>query len=31
MPALKSRNVGILAKIESSYGVDATPAASDGL
>ncbi len=31
MPALKVRNTSILAKIESSYGVDATPVGSDGL
>jgi len=29
--ALRSRNVSILAKVESSYGVDVTPAATDGL
>lgn len=29
--ALRSRNVSILAKIESTYGVDAVPVAADGL
>src|SRR5574337_1801501 len=31
MPALKVRNTAILAKVESSYGVDITPGAADGL
>lgn len=31
MPALKVRNTSVLAKIESSYGVDIVPAAANGL